>query len=81
MNLLVTTFIFPFFFTNVVPTCEFREIADDRFSYMGFINAEIGWIRFQCPHHQEFSESRCGCFNPSGNVLNSFVLKLMVKCI
>lgn len=50
--------------SSTATACEFQEIADDKISYMGFINADIGWIRFQCPHHQEFSLASCGCFNP-----------------
>lgn len=67
MKLIIKLSIFTLFFTKIATACEFQEIADDKISYMGFINAEIGWIRFQCPHHQEFSLARCGCFNPLGN--------------
>ncbi|XP_056010469.1 uncharacterized protein LOC125679981 isoform X2 [Ostrea edulis] len=48
----------------IATACKYQKIEDDRISYMGYINAEIGWIRFQCPHHKEFSLTRCGCFYP-----------------
>lgn len=67
MKLNIKLSIFTLFLTKIATACEFQEIADDKISYMGFINADIGWIRFQCPHHQEFSLARCGCFNPQGN--------------